>query len=90
MSQLIAKQIWKDSTQWKGWIMCAQQTVPESFPLLLSLPPDILGAAAQTMPAKVQFQLKEYAVTAGAAVPEAARRVIKQLISPADPPGVVD
>ena len=68
--------------------MCAQQTVPESFPLLLSLPPDILGTAVQTMPAKVQFQLKDYAVTAGAAVPETARLVIEQLTPPVDAPGV--
>ena len=59
--QLAAKQVWKDSTQWKGWLMCAQQLVPDSFPALLGLPADILGEAAKSMPDATKQQLAAFA-----------------------------
>lgn len=59
--QLAAKQVWKDSTQWKGWLMCAQQLVPDSFPALLGLPADILGEAGKSMPDATKQQLAAFA-----------------------------
>lgn len=42
LGQLASRQIWTNQTQWRGWIMAAQQTSPESFPTILRLPPNIL------------------------------------------------
>lgn len=42
LGQLASGQIWTNGTQWKGWIMAAQQTSPESFPIVLRLPPNVL------------------------------------------------
>lgn len=82
--QLAAKQVWKDGTQWKGWLMCAQQLAPESFPALLNLPADVLGEAVQSMPATVKQQLASFARerTAGA-LPTTTLAVLEQLVQPA-------
>ena len=79
---MTGKQIWKDATQWKGWLMCAQQTVPDSFPALLSLPADVLGAAAKAMPAATRQQLLEFARSGSMAVPSATVAVLEQVVQP--------
>ena len=45
LGQLVTAQIWTNGTQWKGWIMAAQQTAPESFSVILRLPPSVLDQA---------------------------------------------
>lgn len=45
LGQLVTAQIWTNGTQWKGWIMAAQQTAPESFSVMLRLPPSVLDQA---------------------------------------------
>jgi hypothetical protein len=64
LGQLITNQIWTNSTQWKGWIMAAQQTAPESFPVVLRLPPNALdqalsGLQKETRASVVERGLKE-------------------------------
>lgn len=82
--QLAAKQIWKDATQWKGWMMCAQQTTPDSFPALLSLPSDVLGTAAKALPQSTKEQLLAFAEGGSIAVPTMALAVLRQDLGPAN------
>lgn len=77
--QLAAKQVWKDGTQWKGWLMCAQQMVPDSLPVLLSLPAEVLGAAAKAMPEGTKQQLLEYARQGANGVPATTLAALEQL-----------
>jgi len=61
LNQLVAKQIWNDATQWRGWVMAAQQTAPESFPALLQLPSQVLAQALGGLPAATRGELASYA-----------------------------
>ena len=77
--QLATKQVWRDTTQWKGWVMCAQQTVPESFAALLALPPDVLSTTVKDMPGTIQQQLLQFATGNSVIVPTATLAAIRQL-----------
>jgi hypothetical protein len=61
LGQLAAKQVWNDTTQWQGWVIAAQQTVPESFPTWLQLPSAVLEKALSNAPAEMKAQLTAYA-----------------------------
>jgi symplekin len=37
LATLAQKQLWKNPQQWKGWLLCAEQTAPDSFPILLKV-----------------------------------------------------
>jgi len=39
LQRLIVKQVWKQKTLWDGFIRCCQRTKPQSFTILLQLPP---------------------------------------------------
>nr|GMC84140.1 symplekin isoform X1 [Ipomoea batatas]GMC90103.1 symplekin isoform X1 [Ipomoea batatas] len=39
LSRLVSKQIWKYPKLWVGFVKCAQLTKPQSFSVLLQLPP---------------------------------------------------
>jgi len=39
LQRLIVKQVWKHKTVWDGFIKCCQRTKPQSFTILLQLPP---------------------------------------------------
>ncbi len=54
-------QVWTQGQQWKGWIMCSKQLVPDSFPALLQLPTQQFGAALAEMSSGVKLQLSQYA-----------------------------
>ena len=54
-------QVWTQGQQWKGWIMCSKQLVPDSFPALLQLPTQQIGAALAEMSSGVKLQLSQYA-----------------------------
>ena len=54
-------QVWTQGQQWKGWIMCAKQLVPDSFQALLQLPTQQFGAALAEMSNGVKLQLSQYA-----------------------------
>lgn len=51
LSRLVQKQIWKYPKLWVGFIKCALLTKPESFGVLLQLPPAHLENALHRMPA---------------------------------------
>lgn len=82
LRQLAAKQIWKDTQQWKGWLLCAQQTVPDSFPALLSLPSEVLTTAAKALPLNTKQQLLEFAEKGSMAVPSTTLMLLRQDVQP--------
>ncbi|KAI3732335.1 hypothetical protein L1987_63539 [Smallanthus sonchifolius] len=51
LSRLVSKQIWKNQKLWVGFLKCAQLTKPQSFSVLLQLPPSQLEIAMNKQPA---------------------------------------
>ncbi|XP_028949910.1 uncharacterized protein [Malus domestica] len=45
LSKLVSKQVWRMPKLWFGFLKCASQTQPHSFPVLLQLPPPQLEGA---------------------------------------------
>ncbi|KAK1437129.1 hypothetical protein QVD17_02914 [Tagetes erecta] len=50
LSRLVSKQIWKNQKLWVGFLKCAQLTKPQSFSVLLQLPPTQLEIALNKQP----------------------------------------
>eukprot|EP00252_Welwitschia_mirabilis_P009709 TRINITY_DN2247_c0_g2_i1.p1 TRINITY_DN2247_c0_g2~~TRINITY_DN2247_c0_g2_i1.p1 ORF type:complete len:420 (-),score=76.46 TRINITY_DN2247_c0_g2_i1:932-2026(-) len=50
LSRLIKKQIWRQPKLWVGFLKCAYQTKPHSYPVLLQLPPSLLENALNKHP----------------------------------------
>ncbi|KAJ9545286.1 hypothetical protein OSB04_024993 [Centaurea solstitialis] len=50
LSRLVSKQIWKNQKLWVGFLKCAQLTKPQSFSVLLQLPPAQLEIALNKQP----------------------------------------
>nr|XP_046912513.1 LOW QUALITY PROTEIN: symplekin-like [Dermatophagoides farinae] len=50
LQRLILKQVWNQKKVWEGFIKCCQRTLPQSFPVLLQLPPIQLQSVFQTCP----------------------------------------
>lgn len=50
MQRLIGKQVWKNSKVWEGFVKCCQRTKPQSFVVLLQLPPAQLKDAFSICP----------------------------------------
>ncbi|XP_059574228.1 symplekin isoform X2 [Alligator mississippiensis] len=50
LSRLIMKQVWKYPKVWEGFIKCCQRTKPQSFQVILQLPPPQLGAVFDKCP----------------------------------------
>lgn len=42
LQKLIVKKVWHQKKQWEGFIKCCQKTKPNSFHVLLQLPPEQL------------------------------------------------
>ncbi|VYS65520.1 unnamed protein product [Arabidopsis thaliana] len=51
LSRLVSKQIWKYPKLWVGFLKCTQTTQPQSYKVLLQLPPLQLGNALTKIPA---------------------------------------
>uniref|UniRef100_A0A7N0VDI7 Symplekin n=1 Tax=Kalanchoe fedtschenkoi TaxID=63787 RepID=A0A7N0VDI7_KALFE len=51
LSRLVSKQIWKHPKLWVGFLKCASLTKPQSFSVLLQLPPAQLEIALNKTPA---------------------------------------
>ncbi|KAI5742437.1 hypothetical protein M8J77_007209 [Diaphorina citri] len=43
LQRLILKQVWEQKTVWEGFIKCCQRTVPNSYQVILQLPPKQLA-----------------------------------------------
>ncbi|XP_029140886.1 symplekin [Protobothrops mucrosquamatus] len=50
LSRLISKQVWKYPKVWEGFIKCCQRTKPQSFQVILQLPPQQLSAIFEKCP----------------------------------------
>ncbi|KAJ4429987.1 hypothetical protein ANN_22191 [Periplaneta americana] len=50
LQRLIMKQVWKQKKVWEGFIKCCQRTKPQSFQVLLQLPPAQLSDVLTTSP----------------------------------------
>uniref|UniRef100_A0A670IL17 Symplekin n=1 Tax=Podarcis muralis TaxID=64176 RepID=A0A670IL17_PODMU len=50
LSRLILKQVWKYPKVWEGFIKCCQRTKPQSFQVILQLPPQQLTAVFEKCP----------------------------------------
>ncbi|XP_059496865.1 symplekin isoform X1 [Stegostoma tigrinum] len=50
LSRLIMKQVWKYPKVWEGFIKCCQRTKPQSFQVLLQLPPAQLANVFEKCP----------------------------------------
>ncbi|XP_074872725.1 symplekin [Carettochelys insculpta] len=50
LSRLIMKQVWKYPKVWEGFIKCCQRTKPQSFQVILQLPPQQLSAVFEKCP----------------------------------------
>ncbi|TRZ07947.1 hypothetical protein HGM15179_019160 [Zosterops borbonicus] len=50
LSRLIMKQVWKYPKVWEGFIKCCQRTKPQSFQVVLQLPPPQLAAVFDKCP----------------------------------------
>jgi hypothetical protein len=59
--------------------MCAQQTVPDSFQALVSLPADVLDTAIKALPDSIKQQLLVYAREGSNAIPSTTLEVLEQL-----------
>lgn len=68
LGQLAAKGVWNDKTQWRGWVMAAQQTMPESYPTWLQLPTSVLEQALASLPPDARTRLVNYALSPECAV----------------------
>lgn len=45
LQRLIMKQVWKQPKVWEGFVKCCERTQPQSFAVILQLPPQQLGEA---------------------------------------------
>ncbi|XP_038135078.1 symplekin [Cyprinodon tularosa] len=50
LSRLIVKQVWKYPKVWEGFVKCCQRTKPQSYSVLLQLPPPQLSAVFERCP----------------------------------------
>ncbi|XP_030614662.1 symplekin [Archocentrus centrarchus] len=50
LSRLIVKQVWKYPKVWEGFVKCCQRTKPQSFSVLLQLPPAQLTSVFERCP----------------------------------------
>ncbi|GFT30810.1 symplekin [Nephila pilipes] len=50
LQRLIVKQVWKQPKIWEGFIKCCQRTKPQSFQVLLQLPPPQLQEVLNSYP----------------------------------------
>ena len=77
LGQLVVNQIWTNTTQWKGWIMAAQQTSPDSFPVILRLPPSVLDQALAGLQQDTRASFAERGVKESG-LPENVMAVLKK------------
>eukprot|EP01113_Clastostelium_recurvatum_P036817 TRINITY_DN5309_c0_g1_i11.p1 TRINITY_DN5309_c0_g1~~TRINITY_DN5309_c0_g1_i11.p1 ORF type:complete len:998 (+),score=272.99 TRINITY_DN5309_c0_g1_i11:728-3721(+) len=77
LSRLINKNVWDDERFWQGFVKCAQQSIPHSYPVLLQLPPAALEDLLKRAP-EMKSPLSIFAKNKAAAllVPRAILNVL--------------
>jgi symplekin len=83
LSTVAARAGWAaEPAAWRGWRLAARAAAPDSFPVLLSLPPDVLGSALRGADgAPLRAPLTDYSRLAGCpvAVPPGTRALLDGL-----------
>lgn len=62
LQRLIVKKVWHQKTQWEGFIKCCQKTKPNSFEVLLQLPPEQLEDVLNQCP-EMRTPLLDYVLS---------------------------
>ncbi|XP_045470394.1 symplekin [Harmonia axyridis] len=85
LQRLIIKQVWKQKVVWEGFIKCCQRTKPQSFAVLMQLPPPQLTEALNMCP-ELRVPLKDHilSLTEGqlAHIPSAVKEILLNTYRP--------
>lgn len=79
LQRLIVKQVWRQKVVWEGFIKCCQRTKPQSFQVLLQLPPPQLSEALTVCPdilIPLQEHVRSLSETQRAHIPSSLMEVI--------------
>ncbi|KAA3677209.1 symplekin [Paragonimus westermani] len=86
--RLIRKQVWKSEKLWDGFIRCCIKTRPQSYQVLLQLPPERLEAVFQREPA-MRAQVRRYVENFSSAqrihISKSIIEVLERIITPSPP-----
>ncbi|XP_035672890.1 symplekin-like isoform X2 [Branchiostoma floridae] len=80
LQRLIIKQVWKQPKVWEGFIKCCQRTKPQSFQVLLQLPPPQLKNVFEKCPdmrAPLLEQINNFTPHQRAHIPRAIMMVVE-------------
>ncbi|XP_783721.4 symplekin [Strongylocentrotus purpuratus] len=78
--RLINKQVWKTPKLWEGFVKCCERTIPQSFQVLLQLPPPQLTEVfemSKDMRLKLLSHVQEFSSHQQAHVPKAIMKVLE-------------
>ncbi|XP_015126326.1 symplekin [Diachasma alloeum] len=80
LQRLILKQVWKQPKVWEGFVKCCERTQPQSFAVILQLPPQQLGEALNMAPGlkgPLRAHVEAFAENQKAHVPQSIMDVIQ-------------
>ncbi|XP_066581188.1 symplekin [Prorops nasuta] len=84
LQRLILKQVWKQPKVWEGFVKCCERTQPQSFAVILQLPPVQLAEALKMVPslkAPLLAHIEAFAENQKAHIPQSLMDVIKGKVS---------
>ncbi|XP_035728470.1 symplekin-like [Vespa mandarinia] len=80
LQRLILKQVWKQPKVWEGFVKCCERTKPQSFAVILQLPPAQLAEALKMAPnlrAPLLAHVEAFAENQKAHIPQSIMDVIQ-------------
>ncbi|EFN77112.1 Symplekin [Harpegnathos saltator] len=80
LQRLILKQVWKQPKVWEGFVKCCERTQPQSFAVILQLPPTQLSEAlrmASNLRAPLLAHVEAFAENQKAHIPQSIMDVIQ-------------
>lgn len=80
LQRLILKQVWKQPKVWEGFVKCCERTQPQSFAVILQLPPAQLAEAlrmASNLRAPLLAHVEAFAENQKAHIPQSIMDVIQ-------------
>lgn len=94
LQRLISKKVWNQKVVWEGFVKCCQRTRPQSFAVLMQLPPPQLLEALTICP-ELKEPLRDHLMTFTEAqrahIPAAVQEIILSYTAPpaVPPPGII-
>ncbi|XP_046607830.1 symplekin [Neodiprion virginianus] len=85
LQRLILKQVWKQHKVWEGFVKCCERTQPQSFSVILQLPPAQLAEALKMSPglkAPLLAHVESFAENQKAHIPQSVMDVIQGKMLP--------